>query len=253
MYSDRGDESDKDRSDLSQVGADYAQPPPVHKTGAAPPVPSLSNGTTKLGADDHLRAVTAQCPPQALLAVQIGIGGVEEGDARFEGGVDYGLHLVRVHPEAEIIGPETHHRNLEGSDPPGVHGRRSTTSPPPRPSDASAWSPAALDTGGPEPLPGARTAKTRDMIPLAIHHVSINVPDVEAAVTFYTAVLGGTVRADRPDLGVDGAWIDFGPQQVHLVEAPVPGTWDSTSPSGSATSKPRWMSCARWGSRWVTR
>jgi glyoxylase I family protein len=60
------------------------------------------------------------------------------------------------------------------------------------------------------------------MIPLAIHHVSINVPDVGAAVTFYTEVLGGTVRDDRPDLGIGGAWIDLGPQQVHLVEAPVP-------------------------------
>ena len=60
------------------------------------------------------------------------------------------------------------------------------------------------------------------MIPLAIHHVSINVPDVPAAVAFYTDVLGGTVRDDRPDLGIGGAWIDLGPQQVHLVEAPVP-------------------------------
>jgi glyoxylase I family protein len=60
------------------------------------------------------------------------------------------------------------------------------------------------------------------MLPLAVHHVSINVSDVDAAVAFYTDVLGGTVRGDRPDLGVDGAWIDLGPQQVHLVEAPVP-------------------------------
>jgi len=58
--------------------------------------------------------------------------------------------------------------------------------------------------------------------PLAIHHVAINVPDVDQGVAFYTGVLGGTLRADRPDVGFGGAWIDMGAQQVHLVEAPVP-------------------------------
>ncbi len=60
------------------------------------------------------------------------------------------------------------------------------------------------------------------MKPLAVHHVSVNVPDVDAGVAFYTGVLGGTLRNDRPDLGIAGAWIDLGTQQVHLVEAPVP-------------------------------
>jgi glyoxylase I family protein len=60
------------------------------------------------------------------------------------------------------------------------------------------------------------------MEPLAIHHVSLNVPDVDTGVAFYTEVLGGTLRDDRPDLGIAGAWIDLGTQQVHLIEAPVP-------------------------------
>ena len=60
------------------------------------------------------------------------------------------------------------------------------------------------------------------MEPLAIHHVSLNVADVEAAMDFYVGVLGGTRRADRPDFGIAGAWIDLGTQQVHLIEAPVP-------------------------------
>ena len=55
-----------------------------------------------------------------------------------------------------------------------------------------------------------------------MHHVALNVSDVEAAVAFYTGTLGGTLRGDRPDFGIDGAWIDLGGQQVHLVEAPVP-------------------------------
>ena len=60
------------------------------------------------------------------------------------------------------------------------------------------------------------------MEPLAVHHVSINVDDVDAALAFYTDVMGFTVRGDRPDFGFGGAWLDVGGQQVHLIEAPVP-------------------------------
>jgi glyoxylase I family protein len=58
--------------------------------------------------------------------------------------------------------------------------------------------------------------------PLAVHHVSINVDDVAAAVDFYTGVLGLQARDDRPDFGFDGAWLDAGGQQVHLIEGRVP-------------------------------
>lgn len=57
---------------------------------------------------------------------------------------------------------------------------------------------------------------------LGIHHVALNVTDVEEGIRFYVDVLGGTVRSDRPELGIAGAWIDLGSQQIHLVEAPVP-------------------------------
>jgi len=60
------------------------------------------------------------------------------------------------------------------------------------------------------------------MDPIGLHHVSLNVPDVDEAVTFYCGVLGGTLGSDRPDMGFAGAWIDLGAQQVHLIEAPVP-------------------------------
>ncbi|MDX6285267.1 MAG: glyoxylase family protein [Frankiales bacterium] len=63
------------------------------------------------------------------------------------------------------------------------------------------------------------------MKPLGVHHVAINVTDVGEAVAFYTKRLGLTVRTDRPgDLGVTGAWMDAADQQVHLVEAPPPGS-----------------------------
>ena len=60
------------------------------------------------------------------------------------------------------------------------------------------------------------------MRPNGIHHVSINVDDVPAAIAFYTDVLGFVTRSDRPDFGFEGAWLDVGSQQVHLLKAAVP-------------------------------
>src|SRR5262245_14746971 len=60
------------------------------------------------------------------------------------------------------------------------------------------------------------------MRPLAVHHVSINVDDVEAAQKFYCEVLGLEARTDRPDFGFGGAWLDAGGQQVHLIEGEAP-------------------------------
>ena len=57
---------------------------------------------------------------------------------------------------------------------------------------------------------------------LGLHHVSINVEDVEAARRFYVDVLGAVERSDRPDFGFGGAWLDVGRQQIHLIEASVP-------------------------------
>lgn len=57
---------------------------------------------------------------------------------------------------------------------------------------------------------------------LGVHHVSINVSNVEEAVRFYTEGLGMSVRPDRPDFGFGGAWLDAGGQQVHLIEGRVP-------------------------------
>jgi glyoxylase I family protein len=58
--------------------------------------------------------------------------------------------------------------------------------------------------------------------PVALHHVSINVRDVAAALDFYTGTLGLAQRDDRPDFGFGGAWLDVGGQQVHLIEGDVP-------------------------------
>lgn len=53
--------------------------------------------------------------------------------------------------------------------------------------------------------------------------MSINVRDAAEGVAFYTGVLGLTPRTDRPDFAIGGAWLDLGDQQVHLIEADVPG------------------------------
>jgi glyoxylase I family protein len=60
------------------------------------------------------------------------------------------------------------------------------------------------------------------MRPRAVHHVSINVPDPQAALRFYVDVLGLTERTDRPDFGIGGHWLDAGGQQVHLIEGETP-------------------------------
>jgi catechol 2,3-dioxygenase-like lactoylglutathione lyase family enzyme len=60
------------------------------------------------------------------------------------------------------------------------------------------------------------------MRPLGVHHVSINVRDVDEAARFYVERLGFTRRDDRPDLGVGGAWLDAGDQQVHLIAGEPP-------------------------------
>lgn len=57
---------------------------------------------------------------------------------------------------------------------------------------------------------------------VGVHHVSINVDDLEAARAFYVDRLGLAERTDRPDLDVKGTWLDIGGQQVHLIVADVP-------------------------------
>jgi glyoxylase I family protein len=55
-----------------------------------------------------------------------------------------------------------------------------------------------------------------------IHHVSINVTDLARSVAFYTDVLGLRVNSSRPDLAVDGVWLDLPNGQLHLIVGDVP-------------------------------
>lgn len=49
-----------------------------------------------------------------------------------------------------------------------------------------------------------------------IHHVSLNVNDVELSTSFYVDKLGMELL-ERPDLGFPGAWLRSGMQEVHLL------------------------------------
>jgi catechol 2,3-dioxygenase-like lactoylglutathione lyase family enzyme len=55
-----------------------------------------------------------------------------------------------------------------------------------------------------------------------VHHVSINVRDVDEAMAFYVDRLGMVPRTDRPDFGFPGAWLDAGTQQLHLIQGEAP-------------------------------
>lgn len=55
-----------------------------------------------------------------------------------------------------------------------------------------------------------------------IHHVSLNVSDVDRAVAFYVGLLGLRVL-DRPDFSFAGAWLAAPDgRQIHLIHADVP-------------------------------
>ena len=56
---------------------------------------------------------------------------------------------------------------------------------------------------------------------LNIHHSSVIVTDVKASLKFYCGILGLKLL-ERPNFPYDGAWLDLGLQQVHLLELPNP-------------------------------
>jgi len=56
-----------------------------------------------------------------------------------------------------------------------------------------------------------------------LHHVAINVDDLDAALEFYVGLLELT-RIERPDIGIPGAWFEAeNGLQIHLVEFPGGG------------------------------
>ena len=60
------------------------------------------------------------------------------------------------------------------------------------------------------------------MTVLSIHHVSVLVADTAKALDFYCGLLGLELDHNRPDLGFPGAWVNIGPQQIHILELDNP-------------------------------
>lgn len=57
---------------------------------------------------------------------------------------------------------------------------------------------------------------------VGLHHVSLVVADTSRALAFYQGLLGLPLDPLRPDLGFNGAWLQLGHQQIHLLELPNP-------------------------------
>jgi glyoxylase I family protein len=62
----------------------------------------------------------------------------------------------------------------------------------------------------------------------ALHHVSINVTDLERAKRFYGDVLGLEEIA-RPPFDFEGAWYQLGDRQLHLIVHPPTHTLRGTT------------------------
>ena len=80
-----------------------------------------------------------------------------------------------------------------------------------------------------------------------VHHVSINVLDVERATAFYVEKLGMRILP-RPEIGVAGVWLGAGSQEVHLIASDdptrAPGQHFAASRSAFESNVPRLLADA---------
>ena len=53
---------------------------------------------------------------------------------------------------------------------------------------------------------------------VGLHHVNINVRDLDEAVGFYESI--GFASVARPEFGFPGAWLQMGGHQLHLLVKP---------------------------------
>eukprot|EP00892_Ulva_mutabilis_P004573 jgi/Ulvmu1/2488/UM137_0014.1 len=67
-----------------------------------------------------------------------------------------------------------------------------------------------------------------------VHHVALLCEDLETSMDFYVRVLGLTVNPHRPDdkLPYRGAWLNIGPEMIHLMELPNPDDLDGRPEHG---------------------
>lgn len=60
-----------------------------------------------------------------------------------------------------------------------------------------------------------------------IHHIAVNVTDLEISVAFYKSVLG-LEEIERPGFDFPGAWFSLGDRQLHLIAAKDSMTYRGT-------------------------
>ncbi len=51
----------------------------------------------------------------------------------------------------------------------------------------------------------------------AIHHVSMVIANIKKSLGFYCNVLGLEQNQERPKMSIDGAWLNAGKLQIHLL------------------------------------
>ncbi len=77
------------------------------------------------------------------------------------------------------------------------------------------------------------------MISQAINHVSFSIPELAPALHFYQEILG-CESIERPSMGIDGAWLQAGNVQIHLIVTPDGADGgtnpDKTSPRANPTA-----------------
>ena len=57
------------------------------------------------------------------------------------------------------------------------------------------------------------------MLARNLHHVALPVQDFERSRKFYEDLLG-LEQAERPNLGLPGAWYNLGGAQLHIIQTP---------------------------------
>jgi glyoxylase I family protein len=55
---------------------------------------------------------------------------------------------------------------------------------------------------------------------VGLHHGSLLVQDLAISLNFYCNIIGLRENPLRPEMAFDGAWLDIGEQQIHLLNIP---------------------------------
>ena len=55
---------------------------------------------------------------------------------------------------------------------------------------------------------------------IGLHHGSLIVKDLPRSINFYCHIIGLKQNFHRPQMSFDGAWLDVGEQQIHLLNLP---------------------------------